>query len=440
MKIIQIPFCFYPDPPGGTEVYVESLSKQLQKQGIGVIIAAPANRSISYDHNGLKIRRFEISEKVNDLREFYGEGDLKAADEFAKILDEEKPDLVHMHALTYAVSLRLVQQIKLRGIKLVFTYHTPTVSCQRGTLMRWGKRPCDGKLRLRTCATCTLNGLGIPRYIACTIGLMPTFLSKAVGDANLSGGIWTALRMRELLHIRFAAFRAFMREMDHIIVLCNWCRELLLRNRIQTEKISIICHGIDSNFFNNSPNDEGLTKKDNPIKFIYIGRLDPVKGVDIVIRALRLIPEENLEFHIYGIAQNADALKYLKQLKRLAANDSRVIFMTVISNEQIIPTLRRYHFLVVPSRWLETGPLVILEAFAAGIPVLGSALGGISELVEDGVNGLLARHDSVKAWSKQIQKICKDKSCLKKLSSGIKPPRTMDVLTEEIATIYKELF
>ena len=58
--------------------------------------------------------------------------------------------------------------------------------------------------------------------------------------------------------------------------------------------------------------------------------------------------------------------------------------------------LSRIDVLAVPSQWLETGPLVVLEAFAAGTPVIGSDLGGIRELVSDGRDGLLVPHDDVR--------------------------------------------
>ena len=74
-----------------------------------------------------------------------------AAESFKKVLDEERPDIVHFHAWSPAVSILLVREVKRRGIRIVQTYHTPTLSCPRGTLMRWGRTVCDGDLAKRPC-------------------------------------------------------------------------------------------------------------------------------------------------------------------------------------------------------------------------------------------------------------------------------------------------
>ena len=66
-------------------------------------------------------------------------------------------------------------------------------------------------------------------------------------------------------------------------------------------------------------------------------------------------------------------------------------------------TLKNYDALVVPSQVMETSPLMVLEAFAAGISVIGSNLGGIKELVQDGVNGFLVEKPTPEAWAKTIQ-------------------------------------
>ena len=164
--------------------------------------------------------------------------------EFAKILDEETPDIVHLHALTRGVSLRMVQAAKQRHIPVVFTYHTPTVSCQRGTLMLWGEDFCDGRLEVARCAGCTLHGLGMHGPLADKVGRLPPAVGRWLGDRGFQGGIWTALRMSELTRVRQAVFHKMMAEVDHIVAVCNWVQEIIVSNNIPPAKVSLSRHGI----------------------------------------------------------------------------------------------------------------------------------------------------------------------------------------------------
>ena len=91
-NILHVPFCFYPDSVGGTEIYVESLARQLNQLGAPSIIAAPGEKNAVYRINDLPVRRFAVTAQINDLREMYGEGDELAAQGFAEILDQERPD------------------------------------------------------------------------------------------------------------------------------------------------------------------------------------------------------------------------------------------------------------------------------------------------------------------------------------------------------------
>ena len=87
------------------------------------------------------------------------------------------------------------------------------------------------------------------------------------------------------------------------------------------------------------------------------------------------------------------------QLRDLSGGDARIRFLPALAHSDVISTLRQYDALVVPSQWMETGPLVVLEAFAAGVPVIGSALGGLTDKIRDGIDGVLvAPFDSVDAW------------------------------------------
>src|SRR5258708_718597 len=119
LKVLHVPFTFAPDPVGGTEIYVEALAQELITCRIESVIAAPSSTGSDerYEYNGLRVYRYRsATESKQMLRELYGEGDPVAASAFAEILDLERPDIVHLHALTRAVSRLLVGAAKGRGI------------------------------------------------------------------------------------------------------------------------------------------------------------------------------------------------------------------------------------------------------------------------------------------------------------------------------------
>jgi glycosyltransferase involved in cell wall biosynthesis len=170
----------------------------------------------------------------------------------------------------------------------------------------------------------------------------------------------------------------------------------------------------------------------------YFGRLDPTKGVDIVIAALRRVPDAAVRFDIYGIRQPGCAA-YAVKLERAAAQDPRIALLPALPPEAVGRAMRRCDLVVVPSRWLETGPLVVLEAFAAGIPVLGARLGGIAELVSDEVDGLLFPVEDPGAWAAAVARLVAAPEQVARLRAGIRPPRMMDDAARDMAGLYRKL-
>lgn len=439
MKVIQVPFTFYPDPCGGTEVYVEALARSLSRRGVETLIAAPSDTEREYWHHGLRVFRFAVAPIIRDLSDLYNEGDLRAAESFEQIIEKQRPDLVHLHAFTPSVSLRLLRRIKKRKIPAVFTYHTPTVSCQRGTLMRWGNTECDGRLLAGRCASCTLNGLGIPRGAADLVGHVPQVVGRQLGRAGLQGGIWTALRMSQLVSERHTAIRALMQEVDCVVAVCEWVRELLLNNNVPAGKLILSRQGLSAETVPQLSVTSPDFFQEEPLRLAFIGRLHPTKGLHLLVEAMRMAPTLPIRLDVYGVTQNGDKDPYVKQLHADAARDNRIQFQAPLANDQIVEYLRRYHLLAVPSQWLETGPLVILEAFAAQIPVLGSRRGGIMELVKHGENGLLVEPESPAGWRQALEKICSDRSLLQRLRAGIVYPRAMSTVAEEMDALYKKV-
>jgi glycosyltransferase involved in cell wall biosynthesis len=438
MRILHVPYSFFPDPPGGTEVYVAALANYQRSSGCEVGVAAPAAVASQYDHSGIPVWRFPVSANL-DLRELYGEGDKTAAEAFGAILDEFGPDVVHLHAMTSAVSVRLAGQVAERGIPILLNYHTPTVSCSRGTLLKRGSEICDGLLDRRVCAACVLDGRGLPRPLAKLIASMPVSASVRLGQAGFSGRATTALRMPELIDLRIGAFHRMMHLCDRVIALCDWSRELLQRNGVPEEKIILCRQGIAWSS-GDAPAPLSRPATMLPLHAAFLGRLDAAKGAHIVAEALNSDPDLPIELDLFGIAQGEGGDGYATRLQAAIGDDRRIRLLPAIPGNEVVGRLREYDFIVVPSQCLETGPLVVLEAFAAGTPPIGSNLGGIAELVKEGVNGLLVSPAAApSAWANVLQRLVSNPDLLNSLRDGIRPPRHMRQVAMEIIPVYEDV-
>jgi glycosyltransferase involved in cell wall biosynthesis len=433
LKLLHVPFCFHPDPVGGTEIYVQNLAEAQSRRGAEVAIAAPGPANQQYAVDGLEVYRFEQDAQIS-LRELYGDGDPTAAAAFERVLEATRPDLVHLHALTPGVSLRMARVVKRAGLPVVFTYHTPTVSCQRGTLLRWGTELCHGRLDVRQCTACSLESQGLKRGVAGMVSRIPPAAGRTIGNTGLSGGLWTVLRMTELLTLRQQSFRHFMEEVDQVISLCSWSTDVLLENGVPRKKILLCRHGLPlSEASANSA--RNFRPPQVPCRIVFLGRVSPVKGLDVLIRAITADSDLPVTLDIYGVIQGPNA--YKKQLQKLC--DPRIRFRDPISAQRIIEELSHYDVLAAPSQWLETGPLVVLEAFAAGIPVVGSDLGGIRELVRHEIDGILVEPGSVTAWAAALRRLTGEPGLLTRLRHGVKPPRTMEAVATDMLSLYEHL-
>jgi glycosyltransferase involved in cell wall biosynthesis len=432
---MHVPFCFRPDVVGGTEIYVEALAREQRARAMDVVVAAPASAAADYLVDELPVRRFGVA-RLPDLYTLYGDGDETARRGFAALLAEEQPDIVHLHAFTSAVSAGVARDAVAHGAALVFTFHTPTVSCQRGTLLRWGTAICDGVVDVHACAACTLHGLGLSRFKASVLGALPSTVGRAVARAQLRGGPWTATRMTDLLEHQRNALLAFLALPRQIVVLCEWAAEVLRRNGVPTSKLTLSRHGLSSR---QRPRSQQFRANNatGPLQVAFLGRFHHTKGVDTLINAVRSCPEADLELHLFGVSQDDEAVRYARELQVLAAGDTRIQFHRPVPAETVVETLVKFDLLAVPSRWLETGPLVVLEAFDAGVPVVGSRLGGIAELVKPGVDGVLVEPEAVAQWAHVLASLAADRSIVHALRAGITPPRRMSAVADDMELVYE---
>jgi len=148
---------------------------------------------------------------------------------------------------------------------------------------------------------------------------------------------------------------------------------------------------------------------------IFVGRLEKAKGVDVLLRAIQLLEKNrslNLKVAIVGDGSQRD---YLKNMVRDLEIKSKVEFLGV--REDVSELMRSSKIFVLPSRW-EGLPMVILEAMANKVPIIASAVGGIPEVISDGIHGLLIEPDNWDVLASRIELLLNDASLRKKLSEN----------------------
>ena len=435
-KILHVPYTYFPDAGGGTEVYVRALAQQLSACGYPSAVAAPGSAPIGYDDGGLRVYRFPSDARPR-LELAYGVPDEVAAKGFGTIVAQARPDIVHLHALTSAVSERLVDVAHAAGARVVFTYHTPTASCSRGTMMLFGKTRCDGVIESKRCTACALSGLGVPQILAHVAAAIPDAAYAPAMMLAEHSKLLSMLRMPRFIAASGRRFLDFIGKVDHVVAVSQWVSEVLKHNGVSAGKITLSRQGILMP--EKMPRPMRRHGQAEPLKIAYFGRTDRSKGPDLLVRALKMIPGANVRIDIFAIRQSAEPDRNYEWLETQARQDRRVNLAASIPPDKVIGLMTEYDLIAVPSRWLETGPLVVLEAFAAGIPVLGANLGGIAELVRDGVDGILVAPDDPVAWAATIRRLADDRRVIDRMRVGITPPRTMTAAADDMAKLYARI-
>jgi glycosyltransferase involved in cell wall biosynthesis len=297
--------------------------------------------------------------------------------------------------------------------------------------MRWGRTPCDGEMKALRCAACYLHGLGVPQPLAWPMAALSPLMQHLCSRVPFCSLPLTRMRQQ--------AARHWLGHMNRIVVLCQWGREVMRRNAIPAQKLRVVRHGLAAAGCHQQleANSAAGSERDL-VKLAFFGRLDRTKGLHVLMNALEEQPDLKLELHGYMIADESARTSMRDVFARLQA-DVRVKLHPPVPPDQVVEVMAGYDAVVVPSVWLETGPLVVLEAFAAGVPVLGSDLGGIPEWVTHEQDGLLVRAGDPGAWSQVLSRFTHDPALRSRLRAGVKSPPTMADMAVKMDEIYREV-
>lgn len=440
LRVVLVCGWYYPDSVGGTEAYVRSLAQGLTAQGVEVAVAAPAEdgRASDYEWEGIPVHRYPIALEPSRA-ELRGTAPPEHLAEFEAWLKELSPAIVHFHSLTRGVSTYHARAAREIGARVIHTLHVPGVTCARGTLLRWGSEVCDGEMRVRRCAACYLHGRGAPKFAARALAHTPARLSRVFAGAPGRTPL-RALGAADFVAGRSRRVRELLESADRVVVLCQWMYDVMLRNGIPAARLVLCRHGLSDDQIRDGKRARELRQHSPKLRVGYVGRFDPVKGVHVLVEAVRQLPlSAPVELRLYGRAQTDADNAYLAKLGALAGGDSRIVFAGEMTAENRAAAWSELDVLAAPSLCLETGPYVVLEAFAAGIPVLGSNLGGIAELVKDGVNGWLVGAGNVAEWSRALAGLSAMKTRVITLQQEIKAPTNSQNVVLDMLALYRKV-
>ncbi len=430
MRVLIAVAWYMPESIGGTEKYVRGLAMQLASAGVDVAIAVPSTQTsdLSSDmQDGIRVFRFA----PGPAREFDLNG--RVPPRWRDILDTFKPTIVDLHSLTTHLGLPHLQAARESGARTVVTVHLPGLVCARGTLLRYGNEQCDGDLKRQPCTACRLEARGVPVPVGALLSDIPDGLDAILERVPMPGLARRAFAADDAHENRIAWLAAINDQTDRFVVVSDFLRDVLVRNGIPDSKVRICHQGVERA---GEPRQTSGTREPDTLKVGFVGRFDPLKGLGVLLDAAeRLPPDARVEFHIWGVARTPEARAYRASVFRDLHTLPQVIFH---GEADSLTPYDDIDVLAVPSLWVETGPFVLLEAHAAGVPVVGSDLGGIAERVTPGRNGLLFPAGDAQALSEILVELWRDPMQLDQLRPTGRV-RTLEDVAKETLTTYTGL-
>lgn len=358
---------------GGSETYYFGLGELLQKQGHKVIyFSMKDEKNRPCDQQKYFVENVDFNAKMGKLQTvktalkmLYS---FEAKKKFEQLLRDEKPDIVHLNIFQSQLTGSIVDAAKKHNIPIVYTAHDLKSVCPNYQMLNHG----------RICEKC-LNG----KYANC-------FKTGCMKDSKAKSLLAT-------MEAEVYKFKKIYQKMDLVITPSNFYKKKL--EEAQIVKCPVIHM---TNFLPEETRYQcGAVNGDY---FLYFGRLSREKGIMTLVRAYAKA-KINKPLCIVGTGSLKEQIEQLIAEKGL---QKRVKLLGFKTGQELKDIVEGALCVCLPSEWYENGPYSIMEAQAAGRPVIVSSNGGLPELVVDGVTGYITKPKDVDSLAEKLE-LCEKK-------------------------------
>ena len=407
---------FFPDHFYGTETYTLELAQRLKTLGHNPTILTailygekgPGEARFTYEYGGLTVDCIDLNtQPLKNFRQLYSRPDLYPI--LKEILLQRQPDIIHVtHLMGHTtVLLEVIRELKIPVVATLTDFYG---ICPNSKLISHDGALCTGPNRRSTnCLSCYIkehdyefstrksvakliqNDLSL-RFVSFMLPYISSF-SKYSGT-QIHRSILDAIDRVDYLRALYDVYACMITPTDFL-------HEAYLKNRFYPEKLKKINFGINLDMV--KAYRHAITEVPSTIRFGYIGQITSHKGVDLLIKAFVGLKGKQATLSIYG-PKNQDAA-YMKTLDHLCGGVGSIDFKDTFPREQLGKVLSEIDVLVIPSRWYENSPLVLLYALATKTPVIVTDMKGMNEFIRDGYNGYTFKKDNAVQLMEIMQKI-----------------------------------
>jgi glycogen synthase len=221
---------------------------------------------------------------------------------------------------------------------------------------------------------------------------------------------------------------------DAVLAITPRLFRLLVSDGVEADRVHLIPPGVNPSLFE-GPFEDPFSGVGRP-RVLFVGRLAPQKGVRVLVAAAGLLEDESAQVLLVGDGPERPALE--REAERLGVG-GRLHFVGFLAHDRLPAVMSHADLLVLPSLYEELGT-VLLEAMQAGLPIVASKTGGIPDVIEDGVNGMLVPPGDPEAIALAIDRLLANRDLARRLSEGAQEggkDYDWEVLAGRILRVYR---